>query len=138
MTDGWFEAMDQGLYTGAIFLDLRKALNVVHLDLLVIKLKMYGCTTSALLWLKSYLSDRRQCSNIKGTLSDTGVLRSTSFPGFSPTGLTERERERDPGKRWSRGSRTKLILREESFVSHFFVWFIRNVHAVIVTARQIY
>ena len=45
------------------------------------------------------------------------------------------ERERDPGKRWSRGSRTKLILREESFVSHFFVWFIRNVHAVIATAR---
>ena len=76
MTDDWFEAMDQGLYTGAIFLDLRKALNVVHLDLLVIKLKMYGCTTSALLWLKSYLSDRRQCSNIKGTLSDTEVLRS--------------------------------------------------------------
>ena len=38
------------------------------------------------------------------------------------------ERERDPGKRWSRGSRTKLILREQSFVSHFFVWFIRNVH----------
>ena len=30
------------------------------------------------------------------------------------------ERERDPGKRWSRGFRTKLFLREESFVSHFF------------------
>ena len=44
------------------------------------------------------------------------------------------ERERDPGKCWSHGSRTKLILREESFVSHFFVWFIRNVHAVIATA----
>ena len=29
------------------------------------------------------------------------------------------ERERDPGKRWSRGSRTKLFLREESFVLHF-------------------
>ena len=28
----------------------------------------------------------------------------------------ERERERDPGKRWSRGSRTKLFLREESWV----------------------
>ena len=41
----------------------------------------------------------------------------TSFPGFSLTRPTERER--DPGKRWSRGSRTKLFLREESFVSHF-------------------
>ena len=30
------------------------------------------------------------------------------------------ERERHPGKRWSHGSRTKLFLREESFVSHFF------------------
>ena len=45
------------------------------------------------------------------------------------------ERERDPGKRWSRGSRTKLFLREESFVSHSFVWFIRDVHAVIAAAR---
>ena len=45
---------------------------------------------------------------------------SISFPRFSPTRPTERERERDPGKRWSRGSRTKLILRERSFVSHFF------------------
>ena len=31
------------------------------------------------------------------------------------------ERDRDPGKRWSHGSRPKLFLREESFVSHFFV-----------------
>ena len=58
---------------------------------------------------------------------------TTSFPGFSPTRPLERERERDPGKRWSRGSRTKLFLREESFVSHFFVWFICDV--VIATAR---
>ena len=47
----------------------------------------------------------------------------------------ERERERDPGKRWSRGSRTELFLREESFVSYFFAWFTGEVHAVIATAR---
>ena len=46
------------------------------------------------------------------------------------------ERERDPGKRWSRGSGTKLILGGRSPLSHIvFVWFIRNVHAVIATAR---
>ena len=28
-------------------------------------------------------------------------MAPTSFPGFSPTHPTERERERDPGKRWS-------------------------------------
>ena len=32
----------------------------------------------------------------------------------------ERERERDPDWVWSHGSRTKLILRKESFVSQFF------------------
>ena len=58
--------MDQGLYTGAIYLDLRKAFDVVNYDLL---LQLYGCSSSALLWFKSYLSDRRQCVNIAGTLS---------------------------------------------------------------------
>ena len=49
------------------------------------------------------------------SISDCNLVpRVLSYP---PHGA--RERERDPGKRWSRGSRPKLILREESFVSHF-------------------
>ena len=76
VTDDWLEAMDQCLYTGAIFLDLRKAFDVVNHDLLVAKLQMHACSSSALLWFKIYLSDRRQCVNIAGTLSDTEVLRS--------------------------------------------------------------
>ena len=76
MTDDWLEAMDQGLFTGAIFLDLRKDLEVVNHDLLVTKLQMYNCSSSALLWFKSYLSDRRQCVNIARTLSDTEILKS--------------------------------------------------------------
>ena len=75
MTDE-LEAMDQGLFTGAIFLHLRKAFDVVNQELLVAKLQMYGCSSLALLWFKSYLSDRRQCVNIARTLSDTEVLKS--------------------------------------------------------------
>ena len=45
-------------------------------------------------------------------ISWTTVL-TTSFPGFSPTRPTEREGET------LENARTKLILREESFVSHF-------------------
>ena len=75
MTDE-LDAVDQGLFTGAIFLHLRKALDVVNHELLVAKLQMYGCSSSALLWFKSYLSDRRQCVNIARTLSDTEVLKS--------------------------------------------------------------
>ena len=70
MTDDWLEAMDQGLYTSAMFLDLRKAFHVVNHDVL----QMYGCSSSTLLWFKSQLSDRQQCVNIAGTLADTEVL----------------------------------------------------------------
>ena len=81
MTDDWLEAIDQGLFTGAIFLDSRKAFDVVNHDLLVAKLQMYGYSSSALLWFKSYLSDRRQCVNIAGTLSDTKLLISGVLQG---------------------------------------------------------
>ena len=81
MTDDWLEAMDQGLFTGAIFLDLRKTFDVVNHELLEAKLQMYGCSSSALLWFKSYLSDRRQCVNIAGTLSDTELLISGVLQG---------------------------------------------------------
>ena len=37
MTDDWLEAMDQDLFPGAIFLDLRKAFDIVNHDL-------YGCS----------------------------------------------------------------------------------------------
>ena len=76
MTDDWLAAMDQGFYTGAIFLDLRKAFDVVNHDLLMAKLQTYGCSSSTLLWFRSYLSDRRQCVNLAGAVSDTEVLRS--------------------------------------------------------------
>ena len=81
MTDDSLEAMDQGLLTGAIFLDSRKAFDVVHHDLLVAKLQMYGCSSSALLWFKSSLSDRRECVKIAGTLSDIEVLKSGVLQG---------------------------------------------------------
>ena len=48
MTDDWLEAMDQGLYNGAIFLDLRKAFDVVNHDLLIAKLQVYGCSPLSL------------------------------------------------------------------------------------------
>ena len=76
MNDDWLDAMDQGLFTGAIFLDLRKAFDVGNHELLVAKLQMYGCSSSALLWFKSYLSDGWRCVNIARTLSDTQLLKS--------------------------------------------------------------
>ena len=74
MTDDWLETMDHGLYTGAILLE--KTSDVVNHNLLIAKLQIYGCPPTSLLWFKSYFTDRRQCVNLKGTVSDTEVLAS--------------------------------------------------------------
>ena len=65
--------MNQGVYTGMIFLDLRKAFDVVNHDLLIAKLQIYGCSPSSLLWFQSYLRGRHQCVNVTGTISDVEV-----------------------------------------------------------------
>ena len=63
--------MDQGLLTGAVFVDMRKAFDTVDHDLLLEKLtKGYGVTGKELGWFKDYLTDRRQVVTVQGTLSD--------------------------------------------------------------------
>ena len=59
-TDRIRHGMDQGLLTGAGFIDLRKAFNTVDHDLLLEKLTMgYGVTGKGLGWFRNYLTDRR-------------------------------------------------------------------------------
>ena len=58
MTDDWFETMDQGLYTGVIFLDLRKAFDVVNLDLLVTN---YKCMVAP---RQHYCGSRATCQTV--------------------------------------------------------------------------
>ena len=63
--------MDQGLLTGAVFIDLRKAFDTVDHDLLLEKLTMgYGVTGKELGWFRDYLTDRRQVVTVQSTLSD--------------------------------------------------------------------
>ena len=42
ITDEWLEAMDKGLFTGVVMIDLRKAFDVVDHKLLLKKLQVYG------------------------------------------------------------------------------------------------
>ena len=70
-TDSIRRSMDQGLLTGAVFIDLRKAFDTVDHDLLLEKLtKGYGVTGKKLRWFKDYLTHRRQVVTIQSTLSD--------------------------------------------------------------------
>ena len=67
--------MDEGRYTGMVFLDLKKAFNMVDLKILVQKLKMYGLRDNACQWFVSYLSGRIQMTKVNGCLSESKVMK---------------------------------------------------------------
>ena len=70
ITDEWLEAMDKGLFTGFVMIDLRKAFDVVDHKLLLKKLQVYGLNTNSLKWFQSYLSGRYQKVCVDGKLSE--------------------------------------------------------------------
>ena len=61
---------DKGKYSCAVYLDLSKAFDTVDRSLLLKKLENYGIRGIPLELFKSYLSDRKQCTIINGTLSE--------------------------------------------------------------------
>lgn len=70
ITGEWLEAMDKGLFTGVVMIDLRKAFDVVDHKLLLKKLQVYGLNTTSLKWFQSYLSGRYQKVCVDGKLSE--------------------------------------------------------------------
>ena len=61
--------MDNGGVTGAVLTDLSKAFSWLNHELLIAKLNTYGFSRSALLFIHSYLTDRKQRVNITGSFS---------------------------------------------------------------------
>ena len=57
------------VFTGAVFLDLKKAFDTVHHKTLLSSL--FGVTDQELDWFTSYLSGRLQVCKIKDNLSET-------------------------------------------------------------------
>ena len=62
--------MDNGLLTGAIFLDLSKAFDTVSHSFLLSKLPSYGIIGNELSWFESYLFNRKQHVLYDGCLSN--------------------------------------------------------------------
>lgn len=60
MTDDWFKEMDNSMMTGAVLLDFSAAFDVIDHDFLFGKLKCYGFSPTAILFMKSYLSNGTQ------------------------------------------------------------------------------
>jgi len=73
LIDAWINDVDQGKVIGTVFLDLRKAFDLVDHKILVHKLKLYHFSDKAHKLLESYISNRKQTvyvGNIQSELMD--------------------------------------------------------------------
>ena len=59
LTDQILKNMDNDEVTGLVFIDFRKAFDVIDHELLLKKLSIYGATPSSVAWFKSYLSESK-------------------------------------------------------------------------------
>ena len=69
-TNDWCFNLDQGMCTGIVFVDLKKAFDTVDHDILLEKLSHYGIKNTELKWFSSYLGNRRQCCRVNGITSN--------------------------------------------------------------------
>ena len=70
MYDRWVCGAMDGKINGVILLDLSAAFDLVDINILVQKLKIYGLDEEFAEWMTSYLSDRKQAVWIDHVLSD--------------------------------------------------------------------
>ena len=61
LTNSWIKAVNKSEVSGVVFLDLKKAFDLVDHDILLRKLAIYLKNSSSLPVFKSYLHNRTQC-----------------------------------------------------------------------------
>lgn len=69
MLDKWLTAIDRGDLVGVIFVDFRKAFDLVDHDILLKKLEVYRISKTSLSWFDSYLKSRKQKVSFNNTVS---------------------------------------------------------------------
>ena len=67
LIDQWLKSIDDGEIIGVVFLDFKKAFDLVDHDILLQKLQCYKISHSSCNWFKSYLFERSQ-QVVKGTI----------------------------------------------------------------------
>ena len=85
ITNEWYKNIDVGKLNGIVFLDLKKAFDVVDHNILLKKIAICGIKGAAYRWLEPYLSNRTQycCANSK--LSSPAIMK-TGIPQGSGLG----------------------------------------------------
>ena len=86
MLERWRNALDNKLTAGALLTDLSKAFDCLHHGLLIAKLEAYGFEYSALKYIYSYLSNRKQRTKVNSSFSEWSDIIS-GIPQGSILGL---------------------------------------------------
>ena len=73
-TDTWAYDIDCGKTNAVVFLDLKKAFDTVHHEILLSKLSHHGICGNASKWFKLYLENRTQMCSINGSLFNNHPL----------------------------------------------------------------
>ena len=76
LKDQWKECIDKGDIVGTLFIDFRKAFDVVDHNILLRKLQIYKFSPNAIRWFQSYLEYRQQALVTDNGLSEYAQVRS--------------------------------------------------------------
>ena len=76
MIEAWKNALDKKKYAGAILTDLSKAFDSLNHTLLIAKLAAYGFDDPSLLFIQSYLDQRKQRTKIKYSYSSWNDVKT--------------------------------------------------------------
>ena len=78
MLENWKNMLDKGGYVCAMFMDLSKAFDTMHHNLMIAKLGAYGFSQHGFQYMRSYLNNRQQRVLVNSNL----VLGKTLLPEF--------------------------------------------------------
>jgi hypothetical protein len=76
MTDDWLREIDYKKIVGDVLLDFSAAFDIIDYSLLLEKCMCYGFTPPAILWMKSYLSNRTPRVFFNGSLYNIIQVKS--------------------------------------------------------------
>ena len=74
MNDKILKGFDNGLFTGMILIDLKKAFNTIDHNILLEKLKAIGFCDDTVNWFHSYLTDQAFLVSIKNKYSSISKI----------------------------------------------------------------
>ena len=81
-SDDWYQLLF--FLSSVVFTDLKKPFDTVDYVILIEKLCHYGVQGRELVWLKSYLQDRKQCCKVNGHSIKNSKRELQCTPGLVP------------------------------------------------------